>query len=104
MLNLFFQPIEPLGEHDLTEAEIENLPSIRHRMFYTKSRDKRQWLELAAKMGVAEGTLKEMLADARGEFIVAHIQLGKDNRGEPEYKMTRFRAAEAEVEPEPFTV
>jgi hypothetical protein len=97
MLNLFFQPIEPVDGDELSEAEIENLPSVRHRVFYTKSRDKKDFVALVAKMGVEPAPLKDMLADARGELVVAKVTLGKDNRGDPEYKLTNFRTHTTEA-------
>jgi len=96
MLNLFFQPIRPVSESDISDDEIENLPSIRHRVFYTKTRDKKEFVRFAAKMGVEEGALEDMIKDLRGEFIQAKVALGQDNRGEPEYKLSNFRAVDAD--------
>jgi hypothetical protein len=97
MLNLFFQPIRPVGESDLSEEEISNLQSIRHRVFYTKTPDRREFANFMSKMGVGVGRLEAMIEDARGELIQAKVVLGQDNRGEPEYKLSNFREVSDEA-------
>lgn len=99
-INLNLIPIEPVGEDAsdvLSEANMDDLPRVRHRVFYSTNRDKRDFVSLMRKFGVAEGTLREMLEQARGEYIVATAKAGTDNRGMPETKLSNFRSAAASV-------
>ncbi len=94
MLSLFFAPTAPVGDHDLTEAELDELPMVRHRMFFAKGADKRKFVEIASKMGIDAAPLSVMLDDLKGESVIATVKLGKDNRGEPEYKLSGFKAVQ----------
>ncbi len=97
MLNLFFQPITPAGDHDLTEQDLDDLPAVRHRMFYTGKQDKKAFVALANLMDVEAAPLEDMLKEMRGESVSAIVTLGKDNRGAPEYKITGFKRVEEDL-------
>lgn len=93
MLNLNLNPVRPLNEDiELTDEQLENLPRVRHRVFYNEPAAKRAFVELAAKFNTEPGTLREMLEDMKGEEAIATIKPGKDNRGEFEYKLSAFKA------------
>jgi hypothetical protein len=100
MLSTFFVPLRPVGEQEVDAAELAELPAIKHRTFYTRNSDKRAFVKLMALMGAepdpelrGDEQLKTLFDDARGEVLVATVKLGKDNRGDPEYKLSAFKAA-----------
>lgn len=99
MLSLFFAPVRPFGNQEITNGELDDLPSIRYRPFYTRNSDKRAFVKLMAMLNVepdpelkGDEQLKQMFSDAQGEELLANIKLGEDNRGEPEYKLSRIKS------------
>jgi hypothetical protein len=101
MLSLFFVPVRPAGNQEITDEELEDLPSIRYRPFYTRNSDKRAFVKLMELFNVepdpelkGDAQLKQMFSDAQGEELIANVKLGEDNRGDPEYKLTRFKVLE----------
>jgi hypothetical protein len=101
MIQIQLDPIEAAGE-DREEIEadynMEELPRLRHRIFYTTTQHKRDFVRMMAAFGVAAGELREMLSDAKGEVAVATLKTGKDNRQLDETKITNFRPHEVDMD------
>jgi len=94
MITINFEPQYPFGDDATTTAEqldMDDLPRLRHRVFYSSFTDKRDFRALAAKFGAVPGELIDMMKEARGGECIATVTNKKDRRGQPETKLTNFR-------------